>query len=81
MSRSRRKNKIQGIITAKSEKMDKRHANRRLRRIVNLKVKSNDANIPSLREVSDVWSFGKDGKSYHSDMSENIIFKPINPKL
>lgn len=59
MSRSRRKTPVFGFTTATSEKQDKRLANRRLRRVVHqgkLYVR--------LRDVSNVWSFDKDGKKY-----------------
>ena len=62
MSRSRKKLPITGIAKNTSDKEDKRKANRALRRIVKASVEDNqDLN---LRDVSDVWSFSKDGKRY-----------------
>jgi len=58
MSRSVRKIKIFGHGGG-SEKQDKRIANRKLRRAVH--AGDYDARI---RDVSNVWDFNKDGKSY-----------------
>lgn len=47
--------------TATSEKEDKRRANRCLRR------KVNDGNFDlTIRDVSDIWDFKKDGKSFYA---------------
>ncbi len=48
------------MTRARTEKQDKRKANRKLRR----KTRVDPENAPLLREVSDVWSFDKDGKKY-----------------
>jgi len=73
MSRSFRKIPIAGITTAKSEKQDKRLANRRYRRITKQLIKNNNFNLPLLREVSNIWSMDKDGKK---------VFDPVKyPKL
>lgn len=63
MSRSYRKHPIGGITTATSEKWDKRQANRTFRRAVQQAIHHGDENMPKLREVSDVWGMGKDGKT------------------
>ncbi len=75
MSRSEKKTKIRGITTAKSEKENKQDANRKYRRIVKQKVKSNESDIPEIRETSNVWSFDKDGKRYDSKMSDKDLRK------
>jgi len=75
MSRSRIKSKIHGITTAKSEKQDKRIANRRLRRAVKQKPKTDDTIFPIMREISDVWSFEKDGKTYYEGMTAKEMRK------
>lgn len=64
MSRSRRKHPFCGITTATTEKKDKRLANRKLRRAFSRLDLSDPDNlvVPLLREVSNVWSFDKDGK-------------------
>lgn len=64
MARSYRHTPIFGITTCRSEKTDKRLANRKLRRA---QVRAADGGaeiLPLLREVSDVWGFGKDGRRY-----------------
>ncbi|MGG6230487.1 hypothetical protein [Tenacibaculum sp. SDUM215027] len=75
MSRSKKKTKIHGNTTAKSEKENKQDANRKLRRIVKQKVNSGKTELPELREVSNVWSFDKDGKRYNSEMTEKELRK------
>lgn len=67
MSGSRRKTPIFGITTARSEKQDKRLANRKLRHAVKQRL-GTDPNgvLPVLREVSNVWSMAKDGKHWHT---------------
>jgi len=67
MSRSHRKTPKGGITTAKSEKEDKRFANRKERRKVKITLQiTPDAEIlPHRREVSDPWLMAKDGKCYH----------------
>lgn len=53
-----------------SEKQDKRKANRRLRRKVNVLISKDPYNeiYPCMREISDVWCFNKDGKSWFGDL-------------
>lgn len=75
MSRSEKKTKIRGITSAKSEKENKQDANRKYRRIVKQKVKSNESDLPEIKEVSNVWSFDKDGKRYDSEMTEKDLRK------
>ena len=43
-----------GITTCKSEKQDKKLANRKFRKIVKDKIKKQDEILPLIREVSDV---------------------------
>ncbi len=75
MSRSKRKIKIIGITTAKSEKEDKHYANKKLRRIVREKLKSGEVILPELKEISDNWDFAKDGKKYYGDIEERYMRK------
>ena len=65
MSRSKRKSPFGGNTTAVTEKQDKQIANRAERRINKQLIADNDSSsmLMSKREVSNVWSFGKDGKS------------------
>lgn len=64
MSRSYRKTPIMGWTTAVSEKQDKRKANRAFRRQTKTAIASNKEPPFSIRQVSDVWCFAKDGKGY-----------------
>ncbi|PKH51257.1 hypothetical protein CXF68_11455 [Tenacibaculum sp. Bg11-29] len=75
MSRSKKKNKIHGNTTAKSEKENKQDANRKLRRTTKQKVSSGETILPKLREVSNIWNFNKDGKTYNLEMSEKELRK------
>ena len=63
MSRSFKKTPICGIA-GNSDKEDKRLANRSLRRKTKMDIKGEKEVLPELREVSDVWSMKKDGKTY-----------------
>jgi hypothetical protein len=64
MSRSRRKRPFSGITPAKSEKQEKRVANRRIRRVNKslLAGTYDETQLCRKREVSDVWCMSKDGK-------------------
>jgi hypothetical protein len=65
MSRSYRHTPVLGNVKARSEKKDKRLAQRRWRRIVRLSLHRGEwEQLPTLREVSNVWDFPKDGKHY-----------------
>lgn len=68
MSQSRKKTPVSGNTTATSEKQDKRLANRRLRRNSNQVLKASGLEsepvLPVMREVSNVWSFDKDGRHW-----------------
>jgi len=63
MGKSRKKTPVGGNSMCDSEKKDKRHANRAHRRREKVCVKEG-IDPPDLREVSNVWCFGKDGKQY-----------------
>lgn len=75
MSRSLKKTPISGITTAESEKEDKRLANRRHRRVTKIEVNKGDEVISKLKEVSNVWSFEKDGKRYLTNTSKRDLRK------
>lgn len=64
MSRSSRQTSKIGNSCAESEKQDKRKANRNYRRKVRISISKGEEFQPMVREVSDVWKFGKDGKTY-----------------
>jgi hypothetical protein len=65
MSRSYRKSPFMGITCCKSEKDDKRIANRRYRR--RLRISIFNEIQPMIREVSNVYLFGKDGRQFITD--------------
>ncbi len=67
MSRSHRKTPKGGITTAKSEKEDKRFANRKERRKVKivLQITPEAEILPHRREISNPWVMAKDGKHYY----------------
>jgi hypothetical protein len=66
MSRSRKKSPAGGITTAVSEKSDKQMASRVARRVVREALaRDPDGLLPEKREVSDVWTFAKDGKAWY----------------
>lgn len=66
MSRSRRRTPVCGITTAASEKQDKVAAHRRERRQVHAVLGVEPARdvLPHRRELSNVWTYAKDGKQY-----------------
>ena len=64
MSRSRRKTPITGTCVCRSERHDKLMWHSRFRARVREAIIRDDEVMPHVREVSDVWSFGKDGKTY-----------------
>jgi len=80
LSKSYRKHPFCGMTTAESEKKDKQLAHRRERRIVRQILGSDPLRpvLPHRREVSNVWSFDKDGKqrlSIDSPYFEQIMRK------
>lgn len=74
MSRSRKRTPITGNCKCDSEKQEKRKANRRLRRIVRASVRVGADPLPVIREVSNVWTWGKDGKTWWGYWSPNGDF-------
>jgi len=75
MARSYRHTPIFGITTSKSEKQDKRLANRWLRRAVRLQVQRGLDVLSLLREVSNAWCFDKDGRAYNPRASAKDMRK------
>ena len=66
MSHSMKKTPVVGNASH-SEKEDKRIANRKMRRIVRTKLHTGREELPvSMKEVSDIWTMAKDGKSWMS---------------
>ncbi|MFC0323880.1 hypothetical protein ACFFHT_10015 [Gallibacterium melopsittaci] len=66
MSRSYKKISICGNASAKTEKQDKRIANRKFRRNVHQLIKAGKEPPFHIRLVSNVCTFDKDGKQYFS---------------
>lgn len=64
MSRSIKKTPITGFTTATTEKSNKRKANRKLRRVIKVEVKTDDKPLSTMKEISNVWAFNKDGKQF-----------------
>ena len=75
MSRSYKKHSIGGITNARSEKQDKRLANRALRRITKQQIKQGVETLPLLREVSNIWAMDKDGKKYYDPLKYPDILR------
>jgi len=65
MSRSIKKTPIIGHCNCCSEKKDKRIANRKFRLSTKILLKKGKDPLFSIRQISNVWQFGKDGKQYH----------------
>jgi len=70
MSRSYIKNKIVGYTKKETEKRDKTIANKRYRRLVKVRIAKRSEVLPLAREVSNVWTFDKDGKHYYPEMTK-----------
>lgn len=70
MSRSKRKTPILPNCNISSEKSEKQKANRRLRRIAKEKLAVAGEDLPQKKEISDIWNWGKDGKSYRADLTK-----------
>jgi hypothetical protein len=73
MSRSKRHTPIWGMTSSESEKKDKRLARRKLRAALR-RVTLEDQVLPTLREVSEVWTFDKDGKHYFGHCKDDPDF-------
>ena len=70
MSRSRKNKPIAGNTLAETEKADKRLANRKLRASVRKLIDNEEYDLlrtHSIEDVSNVWTFGKDGKTWLGD--------------
>lgn len=70
MSHSYRINKIVGNTCKTSEKKDKTNANKKLRRLVKVRIARQTETLPLLKELSNIWSFAKDGKHYWAGMTK-----------
>lgn len=82
MGKSFRKTDIIGNAGCSSEKYDKRIANKCLRAKVKRLLRQDPfvEVLPIIREISDVWCFGKDGKNWFGDLkNSNMKFYPHLP--
>jgi hypothetical protein len=75
MSRSKRKHKIFPITIARSEKDNKQIANRKLRRKTREKIKNQEENLPTIREISDIYNWNKDGHMYNPNATKRELRK------
>jgi len=76
MARSRRKTKIFGSTTCRSEKEDKRLMNRAIRSKVKAKLKhQDDDDLPDKDHIMSTWEMGKDGKGYWKDAKDSDMRK------
>lgn len=76
MTRSYRHTPIFGNCLCRSEKRDKRIANRAWRRIVRVRLHTGTTELlPLQREVSNVCDFGKDGKRWFRNASAEWMRK------
>ena len=75
MSNSKRKHPILPNCIAVSEKAEKQLANRKLRRMEKEKLSDSNYVLLNLKEVSDIWNWPKDGKSYRSDLTNKQLTK------
>ncbi|MCE3603212.1 hypothetical protein LXA47_06275 [Massilia sp. P8910] len=79
MSRSRRRSPIWGVTTCSSERWDKKDWHGRFRTrerqaLVAASPEALESHLPVLeRQVSNVWSMGKDGHHYHP-LAEQIYW-------
>ena len=79
MTRSHKYRPGVGTTCKESETQDKRDANRALRRQVRqrLAVDIFDETLPALREVSEIWTFAKDGVHWVRQQYCNPEFWPL----
>ncbi|MCU0437460.1 MAG: hypothetical protein MUC49_06050 [Raineya sp.] len=75
MSRSKKKTPIIGITSSETEKEDKKLANRKFRKVVKAQIKKEKDILALVKEVSNVWSFAKDGKKYVKNPKEKNLRK------
>jgi hypothetical protein len=75
MSRSLKKTPKKGITAAETEKDNKRKANRKLRRLMKSQVKKGNSEPVNIKEISNVWSFDKDGKQFLKRPTEKDLRK------
>lgn len=86
MSRSRRKNPIVSITMCRSERQDKKNWHKRWRALERTALTSTHPDdlenhlTLSVKQVSDIWSMGKDGKQYWAISSQQKVAEAIANK-
>jgi hypothetical protein len=76
MARSRKKHPAGGNAAADSDKADKQKASRVARRVVREAIaRDPDSVLPLKREVSNVWKFSKDGKTWYGSADPRWLRK------
>jgi len=75
MSRSKKKTPKFGNTTSETEKDDKRKANRKFRHITKIQVRKGDENFAAINDISNVWLFAKDGKTYIKNPPKKYLRK------
>lgn len=78
MSRSYKKTPILGYAAARSERRDKKGWHGRMRAAVR-EALLGEGEMPEVREVSNVWSFAKDGKRYYSEEYDEFFKESEKP--
>ena len=80
MSRSSRKTPKIGNLSSGvrlGEKKNKQKANRKLRRLTKEEIRTIGETKLTIRNVSDVWLYEKDGKTYIGNLDEKIRKKAL----
>ena len=75
MAKSYRKTPIFGIATCPSEKFDKKETNKKLRKEVKIAILKEKEILPIIREISNIWNMGKDGKCYWNNATKADLRK------
>ena len=78
MTRSSRQTPVVAITTCRSEKRDKRFANRACRRALNVALSGNrdgETVLPEMRDVSNPYTMDKDGKQWLGERWPRLLRK------
>lgn len=75
MTRSRKKRPAGGVTAATSDKLDKKRAHRRTRRVTNATLARGDEPICDIRLTENPWSYAKDGKRWYGPGDPRLLRK------
>lgn len=78
MSLSLLRTPISGNCKCRSEKSDKILYHRAYRRRVRMAIRAGLDPLPHFREVSNVWTWGKDGKTYFGNVIVSDFWQPLH---